>query len=361
MRKETFNLWMRLMAGIAASLILVGAIGLLGGDKMSKGKSTEGLFYQVTGLHPDGELMNVDGESISVEEYLYCLYCRCLQLSAYIPDIDLNEQVTDKMTYGDYAGKATLEEVKQYALIRKLARDAGLTLTEGDLAEIDELRNTYIDYFGDEETFLAQLSLLGISEDTFLQATETHCLRQHLKDAYTQPEGAFYPGEAAIADYAEVGRYVTAQLLFVDTRKMDEGGKAEALEKMEGYLSNLQKSEEQDSAFAAAATELGVDAEATTLCAADTEGEFLEKLQELAVDELSDVIATEKGYYIAIRHELDVDGMLEDYFKEQLLEIFAAADVTLNEKLYDAIDPAAFYPALLTLQEEMTDQLTKGE
>lgn len=362
MKKETYNLLIRLLAGVAASLILVGAIGLLG-DGMSKGKQTEGLFYQVSGLHPDGELMNVDGESISVEEYLYRMSFQCAYLSAYMPGVDLSEQVTDGMTYGDYAKKATLEEVKQYAVIRKLAQDAGLTMTEDDLAQMDEMRKGYIEYYGDEETYLAQLSLLGISEGTFMRindtaTNETRFLYEHLKELYTQPDGAFYPDEAAIAAYAEAGGYVTAQILFIDTCEMDDDEKAEALETMEGYLAQLQEAEDRDAAFAAAAEELGMSAEALTLRSEDVESGLIEELQKTAVDELSGVISTEEGYYIAIRHELDVDEMLEEYFNACLLEACAAAKVTVNEKLYDAIDPAVFYPALMVEQEKMTEQLT---
>lgn len=361
MKKETFNLWIRLIAGIAASLILVGAIGLLG-NGMSKGKETEGLFYQVSGLHPDGELLNVDGESISMEEYLYRLSYQCAYLSAYMPGVDLGEQVTDGLTYGDYAKKATLEEVKQYAVIRRMAQDAGLTMTEDDLVQMDEMRKGYIEYYGDEETYLAQLSLLGISEGTFMRindtaVNETRFLYEHLKDAYIQPGGAFFPGEAAIADYAEAGDYVTAQILFIDTCDMEEDAKAEALETMGGYLKQLQEAEDRDAIFEAAAAELGMGAEAMTLCAEDVEDELMEKLQEVPIGALSGMISTEEGYYIAIRHELDVNPVLEKYFNDCLLEACAAANVTVNEKLYDAIDPAAFYPALLTAQDELGEQL----
>lgn len=365
MKKETFDLLIRLVAGIAASLILVGAIGLMG-NGMSKGKETDGLFYQVTKLHPDGELLNVDGESIIVEEYLYRLSYQCAYLSAYMPGVDLSEQVTDGMTYGDYAKKATLEEVKQYAVIRRLAQDIGLTMTDEDLAMLDEMRSRYIEYYGDEETYLAQLSLLGISEGTFMRindtaANETRFLYEHLKDAYTQSDGAFYPGEAAIADYTEAGGYVTAQILFIDTCEMEGDEKAEALETMEGYLTQLQEAEDRDAAFAAAAEDLGMSAESLTLRNGDVESGLIDELQKIAVGELSGIISTEEGYYIAIRRELDINTVLEEYFNGCLLDACAAAKVTVNEKLYDVIDPAAFYPALLAEQEKMSEQLTSQD
>ena len=46
------NNWIRFLAGALVSVMLVGAFALTGG--MKGGKSTEGLLYQASGLHPDG-------------------------------------------------------------------------------------------------------------------------------------------------------------------------------------------------------------------------------------------------------------------------------------------------------------------
>lgn len=366
MKKETYRLLLRLLAGIAASLILVGAVGLISGDGMSKGKRTDGLFYQVSALRPDGDLLIVDGERISVEEYLYRMSYQCAYLSAYMPGVDLSAQVTDEMTYGDYVKMATLEEVKQYAVIRKMAREAGIVLTEEDLAQIESMRGEYIAYYGDEETYLSQIALLGISEETYLRindtaVNETRLLYHHLSDAYTLPGGALYPDEAAIAAYAQQGGYVTAQVLFIDTCEMEDEAKAEARETMETYLTRLQESEDRDAAFAAAADELGMSPEALTFSTADVEGDLIGKLLDVAPGEISGIIATEDGYYIAIRQELNVSEMLLNYFNEQLLARCSAAGVVVNQDIYDTIDPAVFYPALLTAQEEMANELTGAE
>ena len=69
------NNWVRLIAGVLVSVALVGAISLTGG--MKKGSRTDGLLYEASGLHPDGQLLLVNGEAVTCEEYLYWLAYDC--------------------------------------------------------------------------------------------------------------------------------------------------------------------------------------------------------------------------------------------------------------------------------------------
>ena len=65
------NNWIRFLAGALVSVMLVGAFALTGG--MKGGKSTEGLLYQASGLHPDGEMLAISGQTVTCEEYLFWL------------------------------------------------------------------------------------------------------------------------------------------------------------------------------------------------------------------------------------------------------------------------------------------------
>ena len=69
------NNWVRLIAGVLVSVALVGAISLTGG--MKKGSRTDGLLYEASGLHPDGQLLLVNGKTVTCEEYLYWLAYDC--------------------------------------------------------------------------------------------------------------------------------------------------------------------------------------------------------------------------------------------------------------------------------------------
>ena len=70
------NNWIRLLAGALVSVVLVGAFALTGG--MKSGKSTEGILYQASGLHPDGEMLAISGQTVTCEEYLFWLGMVCL-------------------------------------------------------------------------------------------------------------------------------------------------------------------------------------------------------------------------------------------------------------------------------------------
>ena len=119
------NNWIRFVAGALVSVVLVGVFALTGG--MKSGKSTEGLLYQASGLHPDGEMLVVDGQIVTCEEYLYWVDYACQYISSRIPDVDWNEQVSeDGMTYGEYVKVEAVETVKQYAVIRAWAQQEGV-------------------------------------------------------------------------------------------------------------------------------------------------------------------------------------------------------------------------------------------
>ena len=132
------NNWVRLIAGVLVSVALVGAISLTGG--MKRGSRTDGLLYEASGLHPDGQLLLVNGKPVTCEEYLYWLAYDCEYLSTYVQDIDWSAELTSGVTYGDYAQTDTLETVKLYSVVRAWAEEAGITLTDEDQEALDAQR-----------------------------------------------------------------------------------------------------------------------------------------------------------------------------------------------------------------------------
>ena len=57
----------RFAAMLVVSVLMV--LWIASGDRMSAGQRTDGLYYEVTGIHPDAVLMRIEGEDISAEEY----------------------------------------------------------------------------------------------------------------------------------------------------------------------------------------------------------------------------------------------------------------------------------------------------
>ena len=154
----------RFLAMLLASVL---AVGIIAFATNGEGRRTDGLYYEVTGIRPDAQIMTVDGEKVSAEEYLYWLSSQCDKLAAYYPGVDFNTQYTDSMTFGDFVKTDAQEMAKLYAIVRQWSEKYGVTLTDADREEIAQQRAQYVSYYGSEEAYQNQLRLLGISEESF--------------------------------------------------------------------------------------------------------------------------------------------------------------------------------------------------
>lgn len=340
------NNWIRFLAGVIASAVLVGAFALTGG--MKSGKRTDGLMYQASGLHPDGELMSINGQVVSCEEYLYWLAQDCEYLASQVEGLDWNAAVTEGMTFAEYAKADAAEAVKQHAVVRAWAQEAGITLTDEDKAEMAAQRKQYVTYYGSEEAYLRQLELVGISEETLELTQAGQYLYRDLYEAFSTPGSGLYPDEATLADYAAAQKYMGVYVVTVDDDKDAEGVARD-------LLARWQAAEDKESEYAAICEELGQEiGSAVTLAA--VEGDPLSSaIETLEVGGMDAVIDPyEDGTcYVVMRTETDMSAVAQTYFDvlwEQRLE---SAVVVTNSKLYDAIDAGTFYQALAQLRADM--------
>lgn len=340
------NNWIRFLAGVIASAVLVGAFALTGG--MKSGKRTDGLMYQASGLHPDGELMSINGQVVSCEEYLYWLAQDCEYLAGQVEGLDWNAAVTEGMTFAEYAKADAAEAVKQHAVVRAWAQEAGITLTDEDKAEMAAQREQYVTYYGSEEAYLRQLELVGISEETLELTQAGQYLYRDLYEAFSTPGSGLYPDEAALADYAAAQKYMGVYVVTVDDDKDAEGVARD-------LLARWQAAEDKESEYAAICEELGQEIGAAVTLAA-VEGDPLSSaIEALEVGGMDAVIDPyEDGTcYVVMRTETDMSAVAQTYFDvlwEQRLE---SAVVVTNSKLYDAIDAGTFYQALAQLRADM--------
>ena len=340
------NNWIRFLAGVIASAVLVGAFALTGG--MKSGKRTDGLMYQASGLHPDGELMSINGQVVSCEEYLYWLAQDCEYLASQVEGLDWNATVTEGMTFAEYAKADAAEAVKQHAVVRAWANEAGIALTDADKAEMEAQRQQYVTYYGSEEAYLRQLELVGISEETLELTQAGQYLYRDLYEAFSTPGSGLYPDEATLADYAAAQKYMGVYVVTVDNDKDAEGVARD-------LLARWQAAEDKESEYAAICEELGQEiGSAVTLAA--VEGDPLSSaIEALEVGGMDAVIDPyEDGTcYVVMRTETDMSAVAQTYFDvlwEQRLE---SAVVVINSKLYDAIDAGTFYQALAQLRADM--------
>ena len=340
------NNWIRFLAGMIASAVLVGAFALTGG--MKSGKRTDGLMYQASGLHPDGELMSINGQVVSCEEYLYWLAQDCEYLASQVEGLDWNAAVTEGMTFAEYAKADAAEAVKQHAVVRAWAQEAGITLTDEDKAEMAAQRKQYVTYYGSEEAYLRQLELVGISEETLELTQAGQYLYRDLYEAFSTPGSGLYPDEATLADYAAAQKYMGVYVVTVDDDKDAEGVARD-------LLARWQAAEDKESEYAAICKELGQEiGSAVTLAAVEGDplSSAIEALEVGGMDAIIDPY--EDGTcYVVMRTETDMSAVAQTYFDvlwEQRLE---SAVVVTNSKLYDAIDAGTFYQALAQLRADM--------
>ena len=336
------NNWVRLIAGALASVVLVGAIALTGG--MKKGSRTDGLLYQASGIHPDAELLLIDGQTVTAEEYLYWLAQDCDYLSGQVEGLDWDAAVTEDMTFGAYAKADALEAVKQHAVVRAWAGEAGIGLTDADKAEMEAQRQQYVTYYGSEESFLQRLAVMGVSEAAWDVIQTGQYLYRDLYEAFCTPGSGLYPDDKTLSDYAAQQGYVSVYALKIT------GDNADTM--AADLLDRWQAAEDKESEYAAICEELGQEAgSAVTLAAVEDDplSDAIAALEEGGMDAVIDPY--EDGTcYVVMRTETDMSAVAQTYFDVLWEQRVQDAVVVVNTKLYDTIDTGAFYEKLTQLR-----------
>lgn len=335
--------WIRFLAGVIASAVLVGAFALTGG--MKNGKRTDGLLYEASGLHPDGELLLIDGQTVTAEEYLYWLAQDCDYLAGQVEGLDWDAAVTEDMTFGAYAKADAMEAVKQHAVVRAWAEEAGIGLTDADKAELEAQRQQYVTYYGSEEAFLQRLAVMGVSEAAWDMIQTGQYLYRNLYEAFCTPGSGLYPDEASLADYAATQGYMSVYAVTVTDDDDAEGVAAD-------LLARWQAAEDKEGEYAAICEELGQEAgSAVTLAAVEGDplSNAIAALEEGGMDAVIDPY--EDGTcYVVMRTETDMSAVAQTYFDVLWEQRVQDAVVVVNTKLYDTIDTGAFYEKLTQLR-----------
>lgn len=348
--KTTCRLLLRFIAGLAASLILVSSIALID-------RNNNSLYQNASGVKLNSVVMTIDGQDISAQEYLYWLSYYCDYYNQYLQYMgvsDWNTALGEGFTAGDYIAQQgelqALSMVTQYAVVDNWANEAGITLTEEDMADIAAQRASSIEQLGGEKVYLQNLQAMGLDDDFVVQSLSHSFLINHLYEAYCTEGSSLYPGAESIAAYAQSHDYLGALLLFKDTREMGEAEKAEALTQMEGYAASLRQAENKDTTFAVMAETLGISTGVTTFTAEQAEEHFVTALKALPVDGVSDVITTDEGYYVAVCKEPDSASICSDMLNETFALRCQNAEILYNDKVYGSIHTLSFYQKLVAAQ-----------
>ena len=336
----------RLIAMLAVSILLVGTIAW---SDARNGSRTDGLYYQASGIHSDAQLMKVNGEVVEAEEYFYWLTSVCDYLFSYYGgQVNFNAQITEEMTYNQYAKDDAAETVKLYAVVRQWAEENGITLTQEDLDALADQREQYVSYYGGEEGYQQQLYVLGVSEACMRRIDETPLLYNRIFEQACYEGGSLYPGHEAVESYAKDHSYVTAYLLYFASEGLNETELADLKITAEDFAAQLTAAQDKAATYETLAAKLGLDVSggAVTFEPATSDPAVCQAAVELAPGEVSGVIEGANGYYVVLRQETDLVTVASAMLNLEMEELLQSAKVTYQSRLYDRIDAGTFYQRL---------------
>lgn len=344
-----------------------------------------GIYYDVTGLDPKATAMEVDGNAMPVEMYLYWAGYICGNLeyqlgmaNAYAglygqvfnedQTINWNADFEAGQTLNQFAQEQIEDTMKLYATIENMAKEQGVVLTEEDMAALKEERSAAVEKMGGQEAFENYLAKLGISLESFERISTTSRLMKGLEGLVLQQGSALYLDEADYGQYATYADHILLATVDLATQQPLSDEEIAAKRAIaEDLIAQLEAAEDLPALFAQLADEYSED----TGRAANpngyiyTPGTMVQPFEDAAAaltpGQISGIVETNYGYHIILRKDLQ-EGLVED--QSMLTEIAAAhmesllqlemdkAEVTRGEAL-DSVIPGDFYVAYGKAVEEM--------
>nr|MCR5826357.1 peptidyl-prolyl cis-trans isomerase [Oscillospiraceae bacterium] len=255
--------------------------------------------------------------------------------------------------------------LKQQLVLENLCARYGVALPAEDEAELAAQRAAYIEQYGGEDGYLAELYKLGIGDESFLRLMRAGRLYQALYDSYATPGSALYADDDVLRAYAAGAGWITADhilLMTIDQQTREPLPSAAVAEKRalaEDLLWRLRDSAEPVALFGELADEYSEDAgrqsnpEGYTFTRGTMVESFDSAARALEEGEYSDIVESEYGFHIILRRPLDVAAAVRavrpEYFEAFFLGELERAELTCSP-LVDRFDPAAIYAALLDAQ-----------
>ena len=360
-------------AAITAALTFA-VVSLSPSNGFTSGTMQEGLCYEATGVAPDAIVASVDGNGASADLIAYWTGYNVSYLDSYMQyytgaAFDWDYTFEDGTSITDYVKSNVLMAVKQHLVLENLAEEYGATLTDEQKAAIETSDQAYIDQYGSEEAFEAELNKLGMRRETYDRVARSNYLYQDLYELYNTEGSALYASDEDLAVYAAEQGYITADHILLATKDMTTGEaltdeqKAEKKALAEELVEKLNSYTGDDIAsyFAELADEYSEDPgreshpTGYTFTTGSMVQEFEDAAYALSEGEVSEVVESSLGYHILLRLPLDksaaADEVHEEYFTNFIAEQVDAAAMATSAD-YDKLDPQTIYEAIVAAQAE---------
>lgn len=340
-------------------------------QETSKGENalTDNIFTALTDLDMSETVLEVDGNTVPADLYLYWLMNK-----SYALEYQLNMY---KMSYGMYAetldengrikwdqtleGTPLTDIVRQdaeanamsYALLENVAKAHNVALTAEDQAAVDEALAQQIEQSGGEEAFNQSLNEAGLSRDSHVRMISSQYLFPHLLELAGDPSSDIY--EAPDDNDAYVDHILLMTKDSATNEPLSDEEIAAKKTQAEDLLAQLQASDDLETLFTELAGTYGEDPgrESGAGYLIDPDTNFVQEFKDAAFalkpGEISGIVESDYGYHILLRKELTEEHLstlaqnhLYTYLDAQMET--AMNSMVRSEKL-DSLDVGALYTA----------------
>ena len=326
-------------AAITAALTFA-VVSLSPSNGFTSGTMQEGLCYEATGVAPDAIVASLNGNGASADLVAYWIGYDVSYLNSYMQyytgsSINWDDTLSDGMSVADYVKASVLSSVKQHLVLENLASKYGVTLTAEQEAAMAESDQSYIDQYGSEEAFEAEIAKLGMRRETYDRVARSNYLYQNLYQLYNTEGSALFASDEDLAVYAAEQNYITADHILLATKDMTTG------EALTDEYSEDPGRESHPTGY--------------TFTTGSMVQEFEDAAYALSEGEVSEVVESSFGYHILLRLPLDksaaADEVREEYFTNFIAEQVDAAAMATSAD-YDKLDPQTIYEAIVAAQAE---------
>ncbi len=323
---------------------------------------------------PDQVMFTVNGIDVTWSTLFYWYYYDVSQIESNYGDIDdWNSAAAfdETKTYSEYLTEAVYNTVVQYSVILSKAAELGVTLSEEEIAEMNERWQANVDSYGggDEEAFIEYLESVFLTKDLYDTLNNTSSLYNAIFTETYGAQGEKLSDADVLAKAEDMGYYRTKNLLL---STVDQTGAALSEEEIAqqkltaetlyAQLKAISDPTALETRFDELMAEYSSDKTAVTYYPdgyTELPGAFMEAYETAALAlgdyQISEVVETSYGYHIILKLPLSASAIVEiaseteqhtlAYFIAQ--ELFAVqtenwakeADVELSSK-YEKINLA---------------------
>ena len=214
-------------AAVTAALTFA-VVSVSPSNGFTSGSLQEGMSYDTCGVSPDAVVASVDGNGATADLITYWIGYSASYLDTYMQyygggALDWSYTMSDGTTMSDYIKNDVLSTVKQELVIENLAEQYGVTLTDEQKAAIESNEQSFIEQYGGEEGFAAELAKLGLRRETYERITRANYLYQNLYQLYQTEGTALYASDEDLAVYAADQGYITADHILLATKDTATG------------------------------------------------------------------------------------------------------------------------------------------